>query len=66
MRNRWSISQTMTSMSFLIYQREQEWNISKKELLELVKVGILTEEDINLAVGAEFNPVSLSLLSGIL
>ncbi|KAK4758981.1 hypothetical protein SAY87_020282 [Trapa incisa] len=36
--------------------REQEWNISKKELLELVKVGVLTEKDINLSVAAKFNP----------
>ncbi|KAL3509856.1 hypothetical protein ACH5RR_029257 [Cinchona calisaya] len=36
--------------------REQEWNISRKELLELVKVGILTEDDIDQAVSASFNP----------
>ncbi|KAG8642258.1 hypothetical protein MANES_12G071600v8 [Manihot esculenta] len=36
--------------------REQEWNISKKELLELVEVGILTEDDIEQATAATFNP----------
>ncbi|XP_031395039.1 uncharacterized protein LOC116206339 isoform X2 [Punica granatum] len=36
--------------------REQEWNISKKELLELVEVGVLAEEDIDRAVAAKFNP----------
>ncbi|XP_074312008.1 uncharacterized protein LOC141647636 isoform X2 [Silene latifolia] len=36
--------------------REQEWNISRKELLELVKVGILDEGDIEQAVSATFNP----------
>ncbi|KAI5683277.1 hypothetical protein M9H77_04505 [Catharanthus roseus] len=36
--------------------REQEWNISRKELLELVEVGILTEDEIDLAVAASFNP----------
>ncbi|MCD7458193.1 hypothetical protein HAX54_037512 [Datura stramonium] len=36
--------------------REQEWNISKKELLELVEVGILTEDDIEEATAASFNP----------
>ncbi|KAL3754443.1 hypothetical protein ACJRO7_001644 [Eucalyptus globulus] len=36
--------------------REQEWNISKKELLELVKVGILEEDDIDQAIAAKFNP----------
>lgn len=38
-------------------QREQEWNISRKELLELVEVGILKEEDIEQATTATFNPV---------
>ncbi|GMG98700.1 hypothetical protein Nepgr_000540 [Nepenthes gracilis] len=36
--------------------REQEWNISRKELLELVKVGILLEEDIEQATAIKFNP----------
>ncbi|XAR55345.1 Lycopene beta-cyclase, partial [Bertholletia excelsa] len=36
--------------------REQEWNISRKELLELVEVGILTEDDIEQAIAAMFNP----------
>lgn len=36
--------------------REQEWNISRKELLELVKVGILGEEDIDEITAAKFNP----------
>ncbi|XP_075479804.1 uncharacterized protein LOC142520631 isoform X2 [Primulina tabacum] len=36
--------------------REQEWNISRKELLELVKVGILTEDDIDHVTTASFNP----------
>lgn len=36
--------------------REQEWNISKKELLELVKVGILEEDDIDQAIAAKFSP----------
>ncbi|KAK1353614.1 Glycerol-3-phosphate dehydrogenase [NAD(+)] 1 [Heracleum sosnowskyi] len=36
--------------------REQEWNISRKEMLELVEVGILEEEDIEHATSATFNP----------
>ncbi|XP_057460963.1 uncharacterized protein LOC130751375 isoform X3 [Actinidia eriantha] len=36
--------------------REQEWNISRKELLELVEVGIMTENDIEQATSAIFNP----------
>lgn len=34
--------------------REQEWNISMKELLELVELGVLTEGDIDEAVKTEF------------
>ncbi|KAE9457886.1 hypothetical protein C3L33_10219, partial [Rhododendron williamsianum] len=36
--------------------REQEWNISRKELLELVEVGIITEDDIEQAIASIFNP----------
>ncbi|KAK9733412.1 hypothetical protein RND81_04G066700 [Saponaria officinalis] len=36
--------------------REQEWNISRKELSELENVGILDEDDIEQAVSATFNP----------
>ncbi|XP_015881166.3 uncharacterized protein LOC107417116 [Ziziphus jujuba] len=36
--------------------REQEWNISRKELLELVEVGILLEDDIEEITAAKFNP----------
>ncbi|XP_024033030.1 uncharacterized protein LOC21387584 isoform X1 [Morus notabilis] len=36
--------------------REQEWNISRKELLELVKVGILGEDDIEQVTAVKFNP----------
>mmetsp|Transcript_26304 Transcript_26304/g.52866 ORF Transcript_26304/g.52866 Transcript_26304/m.52866 type:complete len:665 (-) Transcript_26304:1798-3792(-) len=34
--------------------REQEWNISMKELLELVELGVLTNADIDDAVKTEF------------
>lgn len=34
--------------------REQEWNISQKELDELVELGVLTEEDVEEAVKTEF------------
>ncbi|KAI4305774.1 hypothetical protein L6164_029120 [Bauhinia variegata] len=36
--------------------REQEWNISRKEILELVEVGILEEGDIDNAIAVKFNP----------
>eukprot|EP00550_Attheya_septentrionalis_P007086 CAMPEP_0198283430 /NCGR_PEP_ID=MMETSP1449-20131203/3014_1 /TAXON_ID=420275 /ORGANISM="Attheya septentrionalis, Strain CCMP2084" /LENGTH=719 /DNA_ID=CAMNT_0043980015 /DNA_START=91 /DNA_END=2247 /DNA_ORIENTATION=- len=34
--------------------REQEWNISMKELLELVELGVLSQEDIDAAIKTEF------------
>lgn len=42
-------------------QREQEWNISRKELLELVEVGVITEDEIEQATAMKFNPVSFKI-----
>ncbi|PPS16245.1 hypothetical protein GOBAR_AA04329 [Gossypium barbadense] len=36
--------------------REQEWNISRKELMELVEAGILDEDDIEEVTAVSFNP----------
>ncbi|GLJ30830.1 hypothetical protein SUGI_0612280 [Cryptomeria japonica] len=36
--------------------RAQEWNISRKELMELVKVGILSEDEIDEVIAVTFNP----------
>lgn len=38
-------------------QREQEWNISRKELVEIVEVGILSEADLEQIISSDFNPV---------
>ncbi|KAJ4981737.1 hypothetical protein NE237_032574 [Protea cynaroides] len=40
----------------LLKGREQEWNISRKELMELVEVGILTEDDVEQITAVKFNP----------
>ncbi|MQM03286.1 hypothetical protein Taro_036061, partial [Colocasia esculenta] len=40
----------------LLKGREQEWNISRKELMELVEVDVLSEEDIDLVTAVKFNP----------
>ncbi|XP_010928223.1 uncharacterized protein [Elaeis guineensis] len=40
----------------LLKGREQEWNISRKELVELVQVGILSEEEIEEIIAITFNP----------
>lgn len=37
--------------------RLQEWNLSKKELLVLVRLGLLTEEEMERVINIEFNPV---------
>lgn len=39
--------------------REQEWNISRKELMELVEIGVLLEGDIEEVTAAKFNPMRL-------
>ncbi|XP_019434098.1 PREDICTED: uncharacterized protein LOC109340810 isoform X1 [Lupinus angustifolius] len=36
--------------------REQEWNISRKELLELAEVGVLEEDDIERVTSVKCNP----------
>ncbi|KAM0943101.1 putative lycopene beta-cyclase [Dioscorea sansibarensis] len=36
--------------------REQDWNISRKELMELVDVGILSEDEIEQIMTVKFNP----------
>ncbi|KAF0899096.1 hypothetical protein E2562_013336 [Oryza meyeriana var. granulata] len=40
----------------IIKGREQEWNISRKELMEIVEVGILSEEEIEQIISSDFNP----------
>lgn len=41
----------------LLQGRDQDWNISKKELLELVKEGVLTADEAEDCISIEFNPV---------
>jgi lycopene cyclase CruP len=38
-------------------QREQEWNISRKELMDIVEIGILSEAEIEQIISSDFNPV---------
>ena len=37
--------------------RGQEWNISRRELKEVVEAGVLSESEVEAAVRSEFNPV---------
>ena len=46
-----------------ILGRQQEWNISRKELNTLIRLGILTESESNLILGIEFNPVRVGFKS---
>jgi hypothetical protein len=39
-------------------QRVQEWNVSRKELQELVHAGVLTQAEVEEVISIEFNPVS--------
>lgn len=38
-------------------QRAQEWNVSRKELEELVALGVVSGEEAEEVVAVEFNPV---------
>ncbi|KAL6598599.1 hypothetical protein ACP70R_046298 [Stipagrostis hirtigluma subsp. patula] len=40
----------------IIKGREQEWNISKKELMEIVEIGILSEAEVEQIISSDFNP----------
>lgn len=40
--------------------REQEWNISRKEVYELVRCGVLTQQEVEDSIAVEFNPVRVA------
>lgn len=44
--------------------RVQEWNISRAELEVLVRLGLLTEEELGRAIVTEYNPGRISFASG--
>eukprot|EP01038_Epipyxis_sp_PR26KG_P010912 gene10912-14650_t len=46
-----------------ILGRDQEWNISRKELETLLRLGLLTQEEINSIISIEFNPVRVGFHS---
>lgn len=45
--------------------REQEWNISRKELKALVDLNLLTVEELEQAIASEYNPARISFHKGI-
>lgn len=44
--------------------REQEWNISRKELETFVRMGLLSEEGLKNAIASQYNPARISFGSG--
>ncbi|MBW4520308.1 MAG: FAD-binding oxidoreductase [Scytolyngbya sp. HA4215-MV1] len=44
--------------------REQEWNISRKELTVLVALELLTEAELATAIATEYNPARISFAGG--
>lgn len=44
--------------------REQEWNISREELIALSDLGLLTPEEIDAVIASEYNPARLQFGAG--
>ncbi|MDX2243977.1 MAG: FAD-binding oxidoreductase [Leptolyngbyaceae cyanobacterium bins.302] len=44
--------------------REQEWNISRRELQTFVSLGLLTETELETAIATQYNPACISFLGG--
>lgn len=44
--------------------REQEWNISRRELQTFVTLGLLTEAELEQAIATTYNPARISFLGG--
>ncbi|HIK46879.1 MAG TPA: FAD-binding oxidoreductase [Leptolyngbyaceae cyanobacterium M65_K2018_010] len=44
--------------------REQEWNISRRELSELTALGLLTEAELESVIASEYNPARIQFLGG--
>ena len=44
--------------------RNQDWNASRKEVLELVELGVITKEDLERVIGIEFNPMRCGFPGG--
>ena len=44
--------------------REQEWNISRKELNTFVEIGLLSEGELEKAIASQYNPARISFTGG--
>ena len=45
--------------------RDQEWNISRRELTVLVELGLLTEAELEGAIATQYNPACIRFLDGV-
>jgi len=48
----------------LLQGREQEWNISRRELAALVDLGLLTEDELDSVIASEYNPARIQFGEG--
>lgn len=44
--------------------RDQEWNISRKELEVFLELGLLSESELDTAIATQYNPARVSFLNG--
>jgi len=48
----------------LLRGRNQDWNVARKEIMELVEVGVISLSDLEDVIGIEFNPMRVGFLGG--
>ena len=58
------MAQSCCLLQGLLRGREQEWNVSRSEMNELVELGLLSTEQIEEAIVVEFNPMRCGFGSG--
>lgn len=44
--------------------RDQEWNISRRELVAFVRIGLLSEEELGEAIASQYNPARITFNGG--
>lgn len=48
----------------LLRGRDQEWNISRRELADFVTLGLLTEAEVEAVIASDYNPARIQFLGG--
>jgi lycopene cyclase CruP len=49
----------------ILQGREQEWNISRKELEVFVELGLLSDEELSIAIATKYNPARVGFKDGV-